>query len=212
MQLGIFRVFRVMRIVILANESLKAELMESVNDLQGEIVWVDTVMKLQEHTGADVWIDLLFDKEHLAILQHFLPRTVIINSVDETLRETDSSFVRINGWPTFLRSRIIEASCLVAEKKPATETAFSLFNKTIQWLPDEPGFVTPRVISMVINEAFISLKEGVSTEDEIDIAIKLGTNYPYGPFEWSNKIGIGNVNSLLQKLSATQKRYTPFIL
>ena len=212
MQLGIFRVFRVMRIVILANESLKAELMESVNDLQGEIVWVDTVMKLQEHTGADVWIDLLFDKEHLAILQHFLPRTVIINSVDETLRETDSSFVRINGWPTFLRSRIIEASCLVAEKKHATETAFSLFNKTIQWLPDEPGFVTPRVISMVINEAFISLKEGVSTEDEIDIAMKLGTNYPYGPFEWSNKIGIGNVNSLLQKLSATQKRYTPFIL
>ena len=201
-----------MRIVILANESLKAELMESVNDLQGEIVWVDTVMKLQEHTGADVWIDLLFDKEHLAILQHFLPRTVIINSVDETLRETDSSFVRINGWPTFLRSRIIEASCLVAEKKHATETAFSLFNKTIQWLPDEPGFVTPRVISMVINEAFISLKEGVSTEDEIDIAMKLGTNYPYGPFEWSKKIGIGNVNSLLQKLSATQKRYTPFIL
>ena len=212
MQLGIFRVIRVMRIVILANESLKAELMESVNDLQGEIVWVDTVMKSQEHTGADVWIDLLFDKEHLAILQHFLPRTVIINSVDETLRETDSSFVRINGWPTFLRSRIIEASCLVAEKKHATETAFSLFNKTIQWLPDEPGFVTPRVISMVINEAFISLKEGVSTEDEIDIAMKLGTNYPYGPFEWSNKIGIGNVNSLLQKLSATQKRYTPFIL
>lgn len=201
-----------MRIVILTDESLKAELMESVNDLQGEIVWVDTVMKLQEHTGADVWIDLLFDKEHLAILQHFLPRTVIINSVDETLRETDSSFVRINGWPTFLRSRIIEASCLVAEKKHATETAFSLFNKTIQWLPDEPGFVTPRVISMVINEAFISLKEGVSTEDEIDIAMKLGTNYPYGPFEWSNKIGIGNVNSLLQKLSATQKRYTPFIL
>ena len=48
MQLGIFRVIRVMRIVILANESLKAELMESVNDLQGEIVWVDTVMKLQE--------------------------------------------------------------------------------------------------------------------------------------------------------------------
>ena len=212
MQLGIFRVIRVMRIVILANESLKAELMESVNDLQGEIVWVDTVMKLQEHTGADVWIDLLFDKEHLAVLQNFLPRTVIINSVDETLRETDSSFVRINGWPTFLRSRIIEASCLVAEKKHATETAFSLFNKKIQWLPDEPGFVTPRVISMVINEAFISLKEGVSTEDEIDIAMKLGTNYPYGPFEWSNKIGIGNVNSLLQKLSATQKRYTPFIL
>jgi 3-hydroxybutyryl-CoA dehydrogenase len=38
--------------------------------------------------------------------------------------------------------------------------------------------------------------------------MKLGTNYPYGPFEWSEKIGLFNIVSLLQKLSKKDKRYT----
>ena len=53
---------------------------------------------------------------------------------------------------------------------------------------------------MIINEAFIALREGVSTKEEINTAMKLGTNYPYGPFEWAGKIGIERVNALLDKL------------
>jgi 3-hydroxybutyryl-CoA dehydrogenase len=64
---------------------------------------------------------------------------------------------------------------------------------------------------MMINEAFIALNEGVSTKEEIDIAMKLGTNYPYGPFEWSEKIGVEKIKSLLEKLNHYQERYKPFI-
>ena len=39
--------------------------------------------------------------------------------------------------------------------------------------------------------------------------MKLGTNYPYGPFEWSKKIGVQNIASLLTGLSQTEKRYQP---
>jgi len=200
-----------MQVVILTDESLKAELMANVNGLQEEIIWVGTMSDLQDHTEADAYIDLLFETAHLAALQNIFPKTVVINSVVDTLRETDQSFVRINGWPTFLKSDIVEASCFVDETKQATEKIFSLFNKKIEWLPDEPGFITARIISMIINEAFISLKEGVSTEDEIDIAMKLGTNYPNGPFEWAKKIGLAKVQSLLQKLSVSQERYTSFV-
>ena len=42
---------------------------------------------------------------------------------------------------------------------------------------------------MIINEAFLALQEGVSTKEEINTAMKLGTNYPLGPFEWVEKIG-----------------------
>jgi 3-hydroxybutyryl-CoA dehydrogenase len=38
--------------------------------------------------------------------------------------------------------------------------------------------------------------------------MKLGTNYPYGPFEWSEKIGLKNIYNLLQRLSKTETRYT----
>jgi 3-hydroxybutyryl-CoA dehydrogenase len=78
-------------------------------------------------------------------------------------------------------------------------------------VPDEIGFITPRVVSMIINEAFIALKEGVSTKGEIDTAMKLGTNYPYGPFEWAEKIGVEKIKSLLDKLSMQEKRYASFV-
>jgi 3-hydroxybutyryl-CoA dehydrogenase len=53
------------------------------------------------------------------------------------------------------------------------------------------------------------LNEKVSTKEEIDVAMKLGTNYPYGPFEWSEKIGLKNIYELLFTLSRTSPRYEP---
>jgi 3-hydroxybutyryl-CoA dehydrogenase len=206
----IIQVIRVMQIAVLTNESLKEELMSNAAFQNENIVWVDTVEKFAD-CSADVFIDLVFEREHLTILSSLLPALIITNSVEETLAEIHTSFVRINGWPTFLKSTIIEASSLVIGNRKKTEDVFALFNKKIEWLPDEPGFVTPRVIIMIINEAFIALKEGVSTKEEIDTAMKLGTNYPYGPFEWAEKIGIEKINSLLVKLSKQQERYTSFI-
>jgi 3-hydroxyacyl-CoA dehydrogenase len=43
---------------------------------------------------------------------------------------------------------------------------------------------------MIINEAYFALEDNVSTKAETDIAMKLGTNYPYGPFEWGQLIGL----------------------
>jgi 3-hydroxybutyryl-CoA dehydrogenase len=39
--------------------------------------------------------------------------------------------------------------------------------------------------------------------------MKLGTNYPLGPFEWCNKIGLPRIYLLLNTLSQTDNRYTP---
>ncbi len=46
---------------------------------------------------------------------------------------------------------------------------------------------------MIVNEAFFAFGEKISTIEEIDMAMKLGTNYPNGPFEWAEKIGIENI-------------------
>ena len=63
--------------------------------------------------------------------------------------------------------------------------------------------------STIINEAYFTWEEKVSTKDEIDTAMKLGTNYPLGPFEWSERIGPGQVARLLWSLSKTGPEYTP---
>ena len=88
----------------------------------------------------------------------------------------------------------------------------SLLNRKAEWVPDVKGFISPRVVSMIINEAYFTLEENVSTKEEIDIAMKLGTNYPYGPFEWSKKIGLKKIAGLLKELSINEKRYEPSAL
>lgn len=80
---------------------------------------------------------------------------------------------------------------------------------TFRAVPDIPGFVSTRIVSLIINEAFLALEEGVTGREEIDTAMKLGTNYPKGPFEWFAALGPQRVANLLQQLSATHQRYTP---
>jgi 3-hydroxybutyryl-CoA dehydrogenase len=67
--------------------------------------------------------------------------------------------------------------------------------------------IAARVISMIINEAYFALGDKISTKEQIDIAMKLGTNYPYGPFEWSEKIGLQKIYALLKKLREKERRY-----
>ena len=74
---------------------------------------------------------------------------------------------------------------------------------------DRVGMVTPRVICMIINEAFYTLQEGTAEKEDIDLGMKLGTNYPNGPFEWAEKIGIKNVYELLESVyeDTKEERY-----
>jgi 3-hydroxybutyryl-CoA dehydrogenase len=199
-----------MPIVVLSNDSLTAEFTGSSSVID-DVVFLNNISEVENQRNADVVIDLLFDNspERITILEQQLPKLVIINSVTDTLSETNSNFIRINGWPTFLKSTIIEASGNQEHAKQNAERTFQQLNKTLEWLPDQPGFVTPRVISMIVNEAYYALSEGVSTKEEIDIAMKLGTNYPYGPFEWAERIGLRNITSLLNKLSEENLRYKP---
>jgi 3-hydroxybutyryl-CoA dehydrogenase len=73
------------------------------------------------------------------------------------------------------------------------------------------GFTYPRVISMIINEAFFSLEDNLARPKDIDTAMKFGVNYPMGPFDWANLIGHKNVLMLLETLYHVTKdqRYRP---
>lgn len=199
-----------MQLVVHCTEALKEELVSNGMQEGVQPVWAFEKVDLLNYRDADVILDLLFENEqnNMELLQQ-LKGLKIISSVSHTLRETDDSFVRINGWPTFLKAQVVEASAGHEDLKKLAEMVFVRFNKTLEWLPDEPGFVAPLVVSMIINEAHFAVAEGVSTPAEIDTAMKLGTAYPYGPFEWGEKIGLKNITGLLNKLSALENRYAP---
>ena len=196
-----------MRIVVITNEVLKSELLAQQSVENVVVEWQDEINPVQD---ADAYIDLLFNHsaERIDKLKNLQPATIIINAVNVTLNELPVGFIRINGWNSFLKRNLVEAAGADGNKK-AAEKIFSCFNKSTEWVPDITGFITPRVISMIINEAWFTLDEKVSTKEEIDTAMKLGTNYPYGPFEWGATIGLKNVYELLATLSKTNSRYTP---
>jgi 3-hydroxybutyryl-CoA dehydrogenase len=136
---------------------------------------------------------------------------VVINAVTHTLHQlgTPAHVLRINGWHSFLQRPVWE---ITGDVTDLVRSQLSTLQKKLIELPDEIGFASAKVVSMVINEAYFALQEGVSTKGDIDIAMKLGTNYPYGPFEWTSIIGAKNVYELLHQLSLQEKRYTPSAL
>jgi 3-hydroxybutyryl-CoA dehydrogenase len=195
-----------MKIILLSDESAKEELCSNGIAADTELLTVENITQFSSYRNADAFIDLLFTPDHMPYLKD-LQGTIIINSVVWTLKETDAAFVRINGWPGFLG--LIEAASHDEVNKRKTEEVFACFGKEVRWLADEPGFITARVVSMIINEAFFALGEGVSTREEIDTAMKLGTAYPYGPFEWADRIGAQQITNLLLALSKEEPRYLP---
>lgn len=65
---------------------------------------------------------------------------------------------------------------------------------------ESPGFVTTRVVLPLINEAVHVVMEGVASAAEVDLAIKLGYDFPTGPLEWADRVGLHKVLNWLEHL------------
>jgi 3-hydroxybutyryl-CoA dehydrogenase len=135
---------------------------------------------------------------------------VFIHDLSQTLDAYPAhlSLVRMNAWPGFFSSHLLELSTR-EDVRPKADAFLDTLEWARSWVPDIPGMIRPRVLSMIINEACFALGESVSTRDEIDTAMKLGTNYPFGPFEWANQIGPDRIHGLLSILAAEDSRYQP---
>ncbi|WP_276480660.1 3-hydroxyacyl-CoA dehydrogenase family protein [Paraflavitalea pollutisoli] len=199
-----------MTIAILADEGLKAEWLEKETAGEVEFIWADSVSSLLM-IEADAYFDLLFqpDPERSARLQQLKGKRLFINSVAWPGRAAGLQAIRINAWPTLLRRSLVEVALTDEAQHATVETVFNALQWRFQVVPDITGMITPRVLATIFNEAWFTLQAGVSSKDEIDIAMKLGTNYPMGPFEWGAAIGWERVATLLKELSRQDARYTP---
>lgn len=178
-----------------------------------ECVEVDEVGELEKHRDAGLIIDLSFspDADRILQLSRLLPIPVMVNSVVYTCEEIGRPFIRINAWPGMLEREVHELAIgsEMEETRPLLDELYRGLGWKYRLVPDVPGMISGRILAMIINEAYYTLQENVSTREEIDIAMKLGTNYPFGPFEWSEKIGLENIYDLLNKLGATDRLYIP---
>jgi 3-hydroxybutyryl-CoA dehydrogenase len=82
-------------------------------------------------------------------------------------------------------------------------------------LADAPGLAVARTVAMLINEAADAVQQGVCSEAGADAAMKLGVNYPAGPFEWLATWSAREVVALLDALDhhyrGERYRASPFL-
>jgi 3-hydroxybutyryl-CoA dehydrogenase len=83
----------------------------------------------------------------------------------------------------------------------AAEGFFASLGLHAEWVADAPGLVLGRIVCQVINEAAFALGEGVGGAADIDTGMRLGLNYPRGPLEWADEIGLDHVLAVLDALA-----------
>ena len=163
--------------------------------------------------SCDIVFDFIADASQIEVYTTGKP--VFLNSVMTTLKKIcakssdQSLFFGFNGMPTFLDRQLLEVTLLKEDQQQKLSEICHDLKTEYQLVKDTVGMVTPRIICMIINEAYFAKQTGVSSDKEIDTAMKLGTNYPHGPFEWAAMIGVKNIFALLDVLSQTDKRYSP---
>lgn len=198
-----------MQIVVL-EDSQNAEWTHSFEKEGVTVIAIAEPGAFMDHKDADVYADLRFEYAGTGqeILLQLPSKPVFVHAVSRDLPSA-GNFIRLNAWPGFSGRPVWEAASGSATTRARAEEIAAHYGKTITWVPDQAGLVTPRILSMIINEAFLAAEEGVSTPSAIDTAMKLGTNYPYGPFEWAGRIGTDNICRLLETLGAVNNRYLP---
>jgi 3-hydroxybutyryl-CoA dehydrogenase len=100
-----------------------------------------------------------------------------------------------------------------AETAGAAEAFFASLGKHVEWVGDAPGLVLGRIVAQLVNEAHFALDADIASAEDIDTAMRLGFNYPRGPFEWREAIGaprlLGMLDALHTELGEERYRAAP---
>ncbi len=158
----------------------------------------------------NIIFDLNFDDDsnNLQYYSYLRNKLIVVGAVKTQLADAVFNFhgqvkcnlIGMNTLPSFINRDLLELSILSDEILELVESLSQTLNWPYKLVTDRVGMVTPRVIMMIINEACYTLQEGTAEIKDIDKAMKLGTNYPHGPFEWADMIGIKEVYETLDAL------------
>ena len=166
--------------------------------------------KISEIDTYDVIFDLDFDDspEQIQAYHQMKDKLIIVGSVKIQLEELYAelgsnplcTIIGMNTIPTFINRDVVECCAITQQDEKIATTFFDQLNLKSRFVKSRVGLVTPRIICMIINEAYYTVQEGTASKEDIDLGMKLGTAYPKGPFEWSQEIGLDHVYETLDAL------------
>ncbi len=194
-----------MRIAVTGSQERIQELTDKISS-NHELIEV----KNKDFNGYDMIFDLSFDdyENRLSLYAELTDTVVVVSAVKQQLETARAlldgpiqcNLFGINAIPGFINRDLAELTSLEDGQRQRAETLFEQLEWRIKWVDSRVGMVTPRVIFMIINEAYYTVQEGTASKEDINTGMKLGTAYPKGPFEWAEQIGIKEVYEVLDAL------------
>ena len=166
--------------------------------------------KNTEIDAYDVIFDLDFDDtpEQIGLYMEVQNAIIVVGAVKVQLEELyaeagsrpQCTIVGMNTLPTFINRSLVEFCATHDNDEAIAADVFKKLGLESRCVKSRVGLVTPRIVCMIINEAYYTVQEGTASREDIDLGMKLGTAYPKGPFEWSQEIGIDHVYETLEAL------------
>jgi 3-hydroxybutyryl-CoA dehydrogenase len=131
------------------------------------------------------------------------PRLILL--AEGSLAELDEAgtSVGFHLFAPFEQARLVELTAGEYTPQPARDDAEAFFRTLgleVEWVADCPGLVLGRIVCQLVNEAAFTLQKGIGRDADIDTAMRLGFNYPHGPLEWGDSIGLDHVLAVLDAL------------
>tara|TARA_Y100001934_G_scaffold235549_1_gene286373 strand:- start:452 stop:1306 length:855 start_codon:yes stop_codon:yes gene_type:complete len=168
------------------------------------------------HQGATVVVEAATENEKL--------KTKIFQELDEvlgpdTILATNTSSISItrlggvtsrpekvigmhfmNPVPLMSLVEVIRGIATDEATYKKTRELAELMGKTVVTSSDYPGFIVNRILMPMINEAIYAVMEGVASPEDIDAAMRLGTNQPMGPLVLADFIGLDTCLAIMEVL------------
>ena len=93
----------------------------------------------------------------------------------------------------------------------AARTLLSSDGVAVTTIRDSPGFISQRVLAMVVNLGCDIVQQDICNPESLDTAVRLGLAYPEGPLAWGDTLGAARVFTILQRLlgQSGDPRYRP---
>jgi len=193
-----------MNVVVRGTESNYTEFVTKFPDYSNLIHWEGE--KFNDTLENIVLFDFELDRYPNRLIEYSkIPSLIVFGSaVFKSLAEmtkglkVDCLLFGFNSLPGFFNKPLLELTLLNEVDREHLDSLMKELGTSFELVKDRVGLVTPRVICMIINEAYYTVQEGTASPADIDLGMKLGTNYPMGPFEWKDSLGIDNVYRLLE--------------
>ncbi|MBA2661811.1 MAG: 3-hydroxybutyryl-CoA dehydrogenase [Bradymonadaceae bacterium] len=177
---------------------------------------ITTTTRIADFTNVDLVVEAIVENEDIKFavfkeLDEVTPAHAILASNTSSISITRIAAATkrpnqvigmhfMNPVPIMALVEIIRGLATDDATYEAVRQAAEKMGKTTVLAQDYPGFIVNRILMPMLNEAVFTLMEGVGSVEDIDAAMKLGTNQPMGPLALADFIGLDTCLAILEVL------------